>query len=111
LTVSIGNQTIALCIDARLSGDVTHLTLQGNLIFLSFIILAILRTSVQRVCRAHLRVIASRQKTVTCVNVEAAANRLQCCVRFGRSLFKSRPPAPEVRTLTVRPSRRLDTLL
>jgi len=28
LTVSIENQTIALCIDARLSGDVTNLALQ-----------------------------------------------------------------------------------
>jgi len=32
LTVSIANQTIALCINARLSGDVRHLTLKKDLI-------------------------------------------------------------------------------
>jgi len=36
--------------------------------------------------------------------VEAAANRLQRCVRFSR--FRTRPPAYETRALTFRPSRR-----
>jgi len=46
-----------------------------------FSILAVLRRSLQRVYGAHFRIIA----TITCVDIEAVANRLQRCVRFGRS--------------------------
>jgi len=38
LIVSIGNQNIALCIDACLSGDVTNLALQEKFILIHIII-------------------------------------------------------------------------
>jgi len=41
-----------------------------------------LRRSVYRVRKFRLRIIGSGN-TATCLDVEAAANRLQHCVRFG----------------------------
>jgi len=41
-----------------------------------FILIAVLRRSVLRVCGAHLRVIAPRQHSYTCAGIEAVANRL-----------------------------------
>ena len=50
----------------------------------SFIILAILRRSVKRVCGAHLRVIGPGQHSSFWRNVAAVASRWQHCVRFDR---------------------------
>ena len=50
----------------------------------SFIILAVVRRSVQRVCRAHFRVIAPRQHRSYRRNVVAIPSRWQHCVWFDR---------------------------
>ena len=50
-----------------------------NLQTKSFIILAVLRQSVQRVCGAHLRVIVPEQHSFFGRNVAAVASRWQHC--------------------------------
>ena len=50
----------------------------------SFIILALLRQSVQRVCEAHLRVFAPGQNSCVRKNAAAAASHWQHCVQFDR---------------------------
>ena len=63
----------------------------------SFVILAVVRRSVQRVCGAHLLVIAPGQHSSFPRNVAEVANRWQHCVRFDR---------PEIWTLDLLLQRR-----
>ena len=50
----------------------------------SFIILAVLRSSVKGVCEAHIRVVVPGQHKSLRRNVAAVASRWQHCVRFDR---------------------------
>ena len=59
----------------------------------SFVILAVLRRSVYRVCRPHLRVIVPCQQSSFQRNVAAVASSGQLSVRFNR---------PEIRTSALR---------
>ena len=63
----------------------------------SFVILAVVRRSVQRVCGAHLLVIAPKQHSSFRRNVAEVASRWQHCVRFDR---------PEIWTLDLPLQRR-----
>ena len=69
-----------------------------NIQIKSFMILCVLRRSMQRVCGAHLRVIAPLQHSFFRRNVAMVVTRWQDCVRLDESYLV--PSAPETNALS-----------
>ena len=75
----------------------------------SFIILAVIRQSVQRVGGAHLRVIAPGQHSSFRRNVAAVASHWQHYVRFDRSKIEPQITRSRNERITARPTGGLKT--
>ena len=75
-----------------------------NIQIKSFIILAVIHPSVQKVCGAYIRVTAPGQHSSFRRNVVAVASLWQHCVRFDRAKLKPQTSHSRDERVTVRPT-------